>query len=119
MLKIDKKSFKNISIYYIGFIGKKDKYKINSINSLYLLVHEIKGFIKEKDGSKYLNITLKDSNSEVFKKYEEIWSKIKGQIEKINGSKSGEYGKDYMKIKFNSDDDIPLNTQLKFFKFNN
>ena len=47
------------------------------------------------------------------KKYAEIWGGIKNQIEKINGSKSGEYGKDYMKIKFNSDDDLPLNKQLK------
>ena len=41
-------------------------------------------------------------------------SEIKDQIEKINGSKSGECGKDYMKIRFNSDDDLPLNNQLKF-----
>ena len=32
----------------------------------------------------------------------------------MNNSKLGEYGKDYMKIKFNSDDDMPLNKQLKF-----
>ena len=32
----------------------------------------------------------------------------------MNNGKSGEYGKDYMKIKFNSDDDLPLNKQLKF-----
>ena len=77
---------------------KKDKYQINSVNPLYLLVHEIDGFIKEKEGSKYLNITLKDSNSKVLKKYAEIWSGIKDQIEQTNGGKSGEYGKDYMKI---------------------
>ena len=39
---------------------------------------------------------------------------IKDQIKKINSSKLGEYGKDYMKIKFNSDDDLPLNKQWKF-----
>ena len=32
----------------------------------------------------------------------------------MNNGKSGEYRKDYMKIKFNSDDDLPLNKQLKF-----
>ena len=32
----------------------------------------------------------------------------------MNNVKSGEYGKDYMKIKFNSDDDMPLNKQLHF-----
>ena len=68
LLKIDKKSFKNIAIYYTEYITKKDKYKINSILTLHLLVHEIDNFIEEKEGSKYLNITLTDSNSKVFKK---------------------------------------------------
>ena len=35
-------------------------------------------------------------------------------IKKINNGKLGEYGKEFMKIKFNSDDDLPLNKQLKF-----
>ena len=39
--------------------------------------------------------------------------KLKIKLKKINGSKSGEYGKDYIKIKFNSDDSLPLNKQLK------
>ena len=38
---------------------------------------------------------------------------MKHCIEKINDSKSGEYRKDLMKTKFNSDDDLPLNKQLK------
>ena len=50
----------------------------------------------------------------MLKKCAELWSGIKDQIEKINSGKSGEYGKNYMKIKFNSDDDLPLNKQLKF-----
>ena len=45
-------------------------------------------------------------------KYTELWDKIKNLIEKID-NKSGEYGKDYMKIKFNSDDNLPLNKPLK------
>ena len=35
-------------------------------------------------------------------------------MKKINNGKSGEYGKDYTKIKFSSDDDLPLNKQLNF-----
>ena len=54
--------------------------------------------MNKKKGSKYLNIALTDSNSKVLKKYAEVWSGIKDQIEKINGSKSGEYGKDYMMV---------------------
>ena len=113
LLKLDKKSFKNIGVYYIEYITKKGEYKINSVNPLYLLVHRIEDSIEEKEGSKYLNIASTDSNSEVLKKYEEVWSEIKDWIEQINDGKSKEYGKDYMKIKFNSDDDLPLNKQLK------
>ena len=47
-LKLNKKSYKNIDIYYIGYITKNDEYKINSVNPLYLLVRRIDGFIKEK-----------------------------------------------------------------------
>ena len=39
---------------------KKDEYKINSVNPLYLLVHRIDGFIEEKEGGKYLNIASTD-----------------------------------------------------------
>ena len=35
-------------------------------------------------------------------------------LKKINNNKSGEYEKDYLKIKFDSDDKLPLNKQLKF-----
>ena len=42
-----------------------------------------------------------------------VWSEIKDQIEKIDNGKLEEYEKDYMKIKFNSDDILPLNKQLK------
>ena len=100
LLTLDKKSFKNIGVYYIGYITKKDEYKINSVNPFYLLVHRIDGFIEEEEeeeeeeeGSKYLNIASTDSNSEVIKKCEEVWSGIKDCIEKINVDKSGEYGK--------------------------
>ena len=61
-----------------------------------------------------MNIAFVDSNNEVLKKYTEVWSGIKDQIEKINNGKLEEYEKDYMKIKSSSDDNLPLNKQLKF-----
>ena len=45
-------------------------------------------------------------------KYTKLWNKIKNQIEKIN-DKPSEYEKDFMKIKFDSDDNLPLNKILK------
>ena len=52
-------------------------------------------------------------NKKVLKKYTELWDEIKNEIEAINGSKEGEYGKDFMKIKFDTDDNLPLNKTLK------
>ena len=48
----------------------------------------------------------------VLKKYAELWDGIKNLIERVN-DKLGEYGKDFVKIKFNSDDKLPLNKTLK------
>ena len=54
-----------------------------------------------------------DKNKKVIEKYAKLWNEIKHHIQTINAGKSGEYDKDYMKIKFNSDDDLTLNRILK------
>ena len=50
LLKIDKKSYKNIGIYYIGYITMKnsDYVKINGVNPLYIIINEVDGSIREK-----------------------------------------------------------------------
>ena len=51
LLKIDKKSYKNIGIYNIGYITIKkidDCENIYSVNPLYLLVNHESGYIEEK-----------------------------------------------------------------------
>ena len=82
LLKIDKKSYKNIDIYYIRYITMTDfdYVKINSVNSLYLIVGEGDGYIEEKNGNKYLNFASTDKNTEVLKKYTKLWDEIKYQI---------------------------------------
>ena len=54
-----------------------------------------------------------DENKEVLKKYTELSDGIRNEIETINGVKKGEYGKGFMKTKFNTDDNLPLNELLK------
>ena len=61
-----------------------------------------------------MNIASRDRNSEVLKKYSEVWDRIKDCIEKVNDNELREYDKDFMKTKFNSDDYIPLNKELNF-----
>ena len=64
--------------------------------------------------NKYFIFDSTDENKELLKKYNDVWNGIKNKIKTINGGKENHYEKDYMKFKFNSDDDLPLNKQLKF-----
>ena len=50
----------------------------------------------------------------VTKKNADVWDWIKNEIKAINVDKENDYGKDYMKIKFNSEDELPLKRPLKF-----
>ena len=80
-----------------------------------MLVNPASGYIEENNENKY--IIFDDSvneNKELLNKHTDVWDKIKNKIKAINDSEENDYRKDYMKIKFNSDDDLPLNKPLKF-----
>ena len=55
-----------------------------------------------------------NENKGLIEKYADVWDAIKSEIKAIDGSEENSYQKDYMKIKFNSDDDLPLNKSLTF-----
>ena len=58
LLKIDKRQYKEIDIYYIRYITikKNDNCKnINSVNPFYLMIHSATGEFKECDGKKILS----------------------------------------------------------------
>ena len=75
--------------------------KIFSVNSLYLLINQASGYIKEKSGNRYLIFDGSvHENKELLKKYAFVWDGLKNKIKAINGGKENDYGKDYMKIKF-------------------
>ena len=114
LLKIDKKSYKNIGIYNIGYIKFGGCENIYSANPSHLLVNHASRYIEEKNGSKYLIFDSTDENKVLPKKYTDVWDGIKNEIRTINGGKENDYEKNYMKIKFNSDDDLPLNKPLQF-----
>ena len=116
LLKNAKKSYKNIGIYNIGHITIKkidDCESICSVNPLYLRVDHVNGYIEEKEVNKYLVFDSTDENKELLKKYNDVFNGIRNKIKKISGDEC-DYEKDYMKIKFNSDDNLPLNKPLKF-----
>ena len=117
LLNLHKKSLMGISIYYIAYITTKsisDYENITIVNPLYLIINDADGYIEENNKNKYLSFASADNNKEVLKKYIKLWDEVKYHIQTINDDEFGEYGKDYMKIKFYSDDNLPLNKILKF-----
>ena len=86
---------------------------INSVNPLYLGITHTNGYIEEKDMNKYLVFDSTGKNKELLKNYNDVFNGIRDKIKEINNNEC-DYEKDYMKIKFNSDDDVALNKSLKF-----
>ena len=80
MLKIDKKDYNEIDIYYIGYVTIKkigDYNNINSVNPLYLMINEMIGHFEcnsteEKNENKYSVLDGIDENKEVLKEYEKV-----------------------------------------------
>ena len=102
LLDIKKKSSKDIDIYYINYIQEN----VNSSNPLRIKINSATGYLKKND-DKYL---ILDSTKE----YENVWSEIKSEIRRINGTKEVFYEKSYCKIGINTKDDLSLKELLKF-----
>ena len=105
-IKVDKKDFNDTDIYYLGYKYKK---KLQNVNPLYLRIVDIKGqFEKGKDNAWYLVISDKD---DVYKKIVGVFESIKNKMtEKTWGAL--EYDKDYMKIKFESNNIFPTDKDV-------
>ena len=106
MLKIDKRSYKDIGIYNIGYITKKEFdycqniYSVNllyllidhanryieekKLNPLYLNIDHASGYIKEKGVNKYL--VFDSTNKELLKTYNDVWNEIKNKIKEVSDS---------------------------------
>ena len=71
--------------------------------------------LKKKNGNKYLifDNSLNEKKA-LLKKYTNVWDGIKNEIKAINGGEENNFGKNYMKLKFSSDDYLPLNKSLNF-----
>ena len=75
-------------------------------------INDPSGYIKKINKDKYLIFDDTDKNKELLEIYDDVFSGIMSKIKKIDDWL--EYSKGYKKIKFNSDDNLPLNKTLKF-----
>ena len=80
---------------------------------MHLIIDHASGYSEEKELNKYFIFDSTDENKDLLKKYNDVFNEIRKKIKRISGDKC-DYEKDYMKIKFNSDDNLPLNKPLKF-----
>ena len=93
----------NSIIYNIKYIKN-----LKGSNSLYLVFNNLDAYIEKSGENKYLIFASTDKNEMVLRDYTEIWDEIKEQIELVSGNKAIKYSKDFMKIKFESNDDLPV-----------
>ena len=112
-LKLDKKGVLGNDVYYIGYITKTPQWNVFSVNPLYLIINKIKGHFEEADGDKYLIIN--SENDDIMQKYQEVFNGKKEIFKKINDyNQPIKYDDNYMKIKFITDGNIPLNKIICF-----
>ena len=78
-LKVDKKTYKDLDIYNIGYVTIKKigyGYDVNSVNPLYLRINDASGYIKEVNKDKYLVFDDTDKNKELLKIYDDVFNRL-------------------------------------------
>ena len=113
-IKLDEKTYENIFIYYIRYVTvKNSKYvKHNSVNPFHLIISKLNKYLDEINKNKYLTLVPTNESKKIIKKYEELWSKIRYLVRSITKN-SDDYDEKYMKIKFDSDNELPLNKMIE------
>ena len=95
-LKLDKKTYKDLDIYKIGYATIKKighGYDIKSVNPIYLLIGNASGYIKEINKDKYL---VFDDTDEIKTSYDDVFNRIIDKIKQIDDNWL-EYSKGYKK----------------------
>ena len=105
LLNIDEVSFESdkLVMYDIKYITN-----LNSLNTLYLVFNNLDAYIEKSGENRYLIFASTEKNKSMSGIYKELWDEIKEQIELITGDKVTKYSKDFMKIRFKTNDDLPL-----------
>ena len=83
-VRIDKKSYKNILIYYIGYVTINKDLKIYSVNLFYLIFDKVNRYFKEINGNKYLTLVPANKSKK---------RKKKSQISNLRQKKENEPSK--------------------------
>ena len=102
----------NNFIYYVEYVTIEKYVKIYNINLLYLILRYVNRYFDEINGNEYLTLVAANESKEKTKKFEDHWIKITDLIRSITKIYDA-YDEKYMKIKFNSDNELPLNKTVE------
>ena len=85
---------------------------LDDVNFLYLVFNNGDAYIEKNNENIYLVFASTDKHKEELENYTELFDEFKDEIETIRGIKPIKYEKYFMKIRFESDDDLPLGKLL-------
>ena len=110
---IKRKSRIGANIYYIGYVLNPN-YDYNTINPLYFIINCLIGYIEKIEGSddKYLVVTKSMRIRKIIHSFDNVWSHIEHKINPNNFNNNNNI-KDYDKLRFNSDVDLPTDTLIE------
>ena len=100
LLKVDKKDYKEIDIYYIGYVSVEkiaNCNNINSVNSLYLMINEMVGHFEEKNENKYLALDDVGEKKKFQKNMKKFRKLLKKKLKRLMVAKKLNIGKIFKK----------------------
>ena len=113
-LKLDKKTWKDIDIYYIGYVDKNkpEGWRVKSVNPLHLIISKVSCSVRKENGIKYSKIETSHSET-ALNKWNQVFDFIKYHIKK-NNNEEVNFNDDFHKIKFITDDSLRLDKLIYF-----
>ena len=124
LIKVIKRESKiGVDIYYIGYVFDSE-YKTHSIKPFYLVINHLFGHIEkiERSSDRYLVVNI--NNEKIINVFDKIWRLIEQKItsngiwkfaeNEIVFNNANNKIKEYNKLRFSSNLDLPLDTLIKF-----
>ena len=101
------------NIYYIGYVLKPDY--DNTINPFYFVINHLFGHIQEIKGSSDRYLVVNINNRKIIHVFDELWKLIENKTTSNSSiNTSINKIKEYNKLRFNSDVDLPADTLIEF-----
>ena len=124
LIKVIKRESRiGVDIYYIGYVFDSE-YKTHSIKPLYLVINHLFGHLEKIEGSSDRYLVVNINNKKIINIFDEIWKYIEQRItadgiwkfveEKFIFDNENNKIKEYNKLRFSSNLDLPLDTLIEF-----